>query len=327
MIKMSVVKFVNKILENDLQSALSEFTSYTSMKDCSKEMYIPGGILLRKLKEPLKALHLHESIINDIPNILTDTLYMEIAKDYVDLKDYEKAVYYLKLLSKIADIPLGYKLWYEILLKQDKFDEADKMCLKYQKVSGKDMSKRLSFISLDAYKKTDNPQYLKKCLKYYPLNRDGRLLNLQAVIQSGKVSKIQEEIEFIFHNDIPKAFDDVKNIEKWVFDMGIMPKVESIIFQKVATGSDNPVYHAAAADTLVKKGESVKASEVLHNYIMSYGKKNVITNKYFELSFPSEIVEKLKEDKIYRCTKCGAVFEKYHDICPVCNHIERFVFI
>ena len=327
MMKASFINFINRLLENDLEGALKEFSSYASSKNCPKEVYIPAGAILRKLKEPLKAAHLHESVLNEVSEEVKGALFLDLVKDYSDLKDYDKSIYYLTLLSKVSKLPAVYKLWYEILLKQGKFEESEKVCLKYQKASGKDLSKRLSYICLEGYKKTNNEHYLKKCLRYHPKNRGGRLLSLKNAIKLGKISKIQEEIDFIFHNEILRSFEDIKNIEKDVFELGIFSKVENVISQKVASRVDNPIYYLAVADTLAKKGDSVKASEILKDYISDFGKKNVVVNKYFEFVLPTEIGEKLKESKIYRCTKCGAVFENYHDICPVCNHLERFVFI
>lgn len=327
MMKISFINFISKILENDFEGALKDFGSYANSKDCLKEIYIPAGTVLRKLKEPLKAVHFHESILNEISDEFRETLLLELVKDYNELNEYDKSIYYLTLLAKRSKMPIIYKLWYEILLKQSKFEESEKMCLKYQKVPGKDLSKRLSYICLEGYEKTNNEQYLKKCLKYYPLNRQGRLLYLKNIIQTSKVSKILEEINFIFNNEILKSFEDIKNIEKDVFELGIFSKVENLISQKVASKVDNPIYYLAVADTLTKKSDMSKASEVLQGYITGFGRKNIIANKYFELMLPLETAEKLTEHKIYRCTKCGAVFENYHDICPVCNHIERFVFI
>ncbi|MCB4204778.1 hypothetical protein LF845_07365 [Deferribacterales bacterium Es71-Z0220] len=318
------------LLEGNYGLSIEEFKKLVISDNAPKEIYILLGSVLRKNGEYEKAIHIHESLVGDktLTNKLNKILYFELVKDYKELQEYKKSLYYAQKLLDIDKSPIIYKYFYELNLSLKNFDDAFKYLLKYQKGNKSDFSKELSYILYEKYvfleKKDDS--LIKKALKFYPNNRPVNLILFDQVYATGKKSKISDAFEDLLKKDIIKTEKDLKKFENDFFAIGLYKDFESAVFKKVAQSSANPIYAVYSSNLFIKKNNPEKANEVLVNYLNNIGEKNIVKNKILTLQLPEGLKSKFKFSDIYVCSVCGTDFDKYYEYCPNCKSIETIDF-
>lgn len=326
----NLVKANLYLLEGNYGSSIEELKSFVISNDPPKEIYILLGSVLRKNGEYEKGIHIHESLVGDktLNNKLGKILYFELVKDYKEIQDYKKSLYYAQKLLDMDKSPIIFKYIYELNLSLKNFDDAFKYLLKYQKGNKRDFSKELSYILYEKYisQEEKDDSLLKKALKLYPKNRAVNLVIFDKIYATGKKNKILEAFEDLLKKDIIKTEKDLKKIESDFFAIGLYKDYESAVFKKIAQSSPNPIYAVYSSNLFMKKNNPEKANEVLVNYLNNIGEKNIVKNKILSLQLPEDLKSKFKFSDIYFCSACSADFDNYQEYCPNCKSIETIDF-
>lgn len=326
----NLVKGFGYLLSSDIDKALGEFKQLVLDNNDTIEVYIALGSLFRKKGELSKAIHIHEGVLNrkDISSDVVKYVMHELAQDYRLAGQYDKALHYLNQLIAKDKSPVLMKMLADIQFEMKKLDDAIKSYVKYQKFSGKSMTKQISNCYVEKANDFENKssteyhKLLKKALKTDPNHRKLNLLHAEFLMNAPKKAKGVEAVRAFMENGYVKSAADLNFVKSVYFEhLNIETFVKSVL-RKVAAEDKNPIYVVTAADHFSKIDEVDKAVGMLKKFIDEIQPSVAVVRKYAELKGEEVLFSLYKDKDNYKCSGCGETFQEYYETCGKCKQLE-----
>jgi tetratricopeptide (TPR) repeat protein len=330
----SFIKGIEYIIDRNLEGAIRELKKIILDGDENLEIYILIGSLMRKKGEYEKAIHMHEVALNikNIPQDIENYIKYELIKDYQEFKDYEKALVYLsELLQKDkSHVLLKQMALMKMYLK--KYDEAISSFIKYQKISGNDVSNYIIKCHVDKLnelkekKSADFLKFLKKSLKLYPDNRNFYLMQINYFFEIGKNAKAVELTKEFMEKGLIKSESDLDLVKSVFFDYLNIDTFVKAVLKKVAANDTCPLYYLSASDYFMKADDPRKSIKILKDYINNFGYKNIIVKKYAELQNEEVLLSLYNNKDNYICGVCNKTYKEFSEECYNCGSLNSIDF-
>ena len=314
------------LAENRPSEALKEFKRLTLKGDVSPETYIIMSALHRIQGDTDKAAHLCEEALlwqNEKDDTIAAAL-RELAKIYaIAGKTYNAQNNLQKLPKRFHNHPTVTFIRAEICREKGDFEAAIRHYSEYEKRTGK----KCGGIITDAYIRSlqnvkDNSHKIKTlnfAVKSYPANANVRFALAKALFEEGKTVQGLNETKSVITNDLIKTKADLLEIENIFYKYGSMDELFHIMSSKIASQSTNPVPYLFISSYYGKMNDTVRAKEILEEYLTRFQPKAIITKAYFKLvkgcAFP---VGLLRFNDVYQCGVCKMKFSNYATVCLRC---------
>ncbi len=331
------------LIEGDEKHALKKFQEAVFENSDNIEAYIRLAELLRKRKEPLKALQIHTYLLarRGIKKNTINRILFQMAKDYLSLEAYQKATDTLRKLIKSE--PHNEKYYSLLLLNFERSSFWQDAIETYRK-----MTKlfKYSFDKLTAYEAQAAYESYKKGNADFALKVLARILkanpeNIPALIYSGDIQYSQgntedaiKQYEKLIESNPGKAHIAFRHLTKAYFDKGEYQKIEATYKTILETIPDDSKTISDLAEFYLKMGRFNEAHELLRNAIET-NSNSLMMNLLLLLTEMEEsksestqilrrIVDTLKQKELYICSECGAQSQTFIIRCPDCGALETF---
>jgi len=289
------------------------------------ELYVVIGSLFRRENDLLKAVQLHESVLNR-PNVDRNTqvtVYKELYRDFKKAGNTEKALEYLeKYLGAKSDNSALIELAH-LQRAMGRYEAAIKFYKKHQKAMGTDNSIFIAQCMLDMADDAQGQPFemkqLKNAVKTAPGSPLVRFRYIEALEKETKKSKYYDELRAIVREDMVSSKTEMKYLESAFFGLGQINELIEMVMRKVTSGSDNPFFTIFSSEQFEKKGDMEKSIKILEDYVSEFGAVYHVIERYAELKNDEVMKKLLQKLTPYRCTGCGHTpFDHYH-VCPSCG--------
>ncbi len=331
------------LIDGDEETAMKRFQEAVFENSDNVEAYIRLAELLRKRKEPLKALQIHKYLLarRGLTRKTQNRILYQTASDYVALEAYQKAIDTLKQLLKAEPhSERNYRLLLSSYEKSGLWHEAMELFRRMTKLFGYGEDKLVLyevFAAREAHKSGNTDLGLKllhRVLKANPKNMPAHLYLADILYSRGNIDDAIERYQKLVEIAPSKAYLMFPQLTKAYFDKGEYQKVESTYKSILDHIPDDTRTIAALAELYLKMARYSEAHEFLRG-ILDSTPDSIILNLLLLLTEMEEeksdsaptlrhIIEIIQKQKMFRCKQCSATSQEYSIRCPVCSGWETY---
>ncbi|MBN2373017.1 tetratricopeptide repeat protein [bacterium] len=344
--KGAYIKGLKYIISNEPDKAIAEFTRAVQINSDTVEIYINLGNLFREKGEIERAIRIHQSILlrPKLSQSVKESALMDLGLDYSAAGLFDRAIStFQQLISLNPDNPQAHreleKLYEEEAEWENAFDEAKK----YKRMSGSDASSLLAHIitelGKELYNKNENNQAIKELKRAISINKNSTeayLILGDIFFSEGKLGHAIAAWEKIIHLNLPFSYFAYEKLEKAYLKKGDYDHIEQIYREVLAKRPDDFTTRIILAEYYQKKGLSNKAVKELRDAIRFKPKSLTIRKKLGEILLKEDLkdairneyqalIEEMKGQRIYSCSKCGYQGIDFIWKCPQCKEWDTFV--
>jgi lipopolysaccharide biosynthesis regulator YciM len=332
------------LIDGDEDKALKCFQEAVFENSDNVEAYIRLAELLRKRKEPLKALQIHKYLLarRSLSKKTRNRILSQMASDYIALEAYQKAIETLKQLLRTE--PHNEKVYRLLLLCYEKsglWHESMELFRKTAKIFSYDQNKMALYEVYAAYEahKAGNTDFalklLHRVLKTNPKNIPALLYLADINTANGKIDDAVAGYQKIVEIAPSSAHLMFPQLKKAYFEKGEYQKVESTYRSILERIPDDTRAIAALSELYLKMGRFSEAHELLRA-ALDNTPDSLILNLLLLLTEMEEeksdsaatlrhLIETIKKKEVFRCKECAALAQAYRIRCPVCGGWETYV--
>lgn len=276
-----------------------------------------AGDILRD-KNPEKALEFHRDVLfrPNTSGIFRSMVLEHIARDYILLKQNQKAVSVLKDAVKCSNYPAASLLLSEVYESDGNFDAAAEEIKRYISLNGSKSETLLLRCYARAvsrfFGKTENGRELsQKWLGIYAKKCGDANQSLAA-----------EYLGFLMESNLKKSANCLKKLiecgEEWeIFGRMMLlnfPKCSEINYS--AEGTHKELFHILLNKNL--KYENQAAADGAEEFLIV--KKLTLRNQLDELTFAT-LDAAVPDAELFKCADCGREMSSLMPVCPDCQKI------
>lgn len=314
-----------KLADGDKAGAIESLKSLIFVDGGASDAYIMAGVLLREKGEFEKAIHIHRSIFekSDLSAEAKELIRRELAKDYNAAGDYKSAL----LLSEDREM---YLLPYraEALAKTEHYKIAAEAYEKCAKLDG-EYRKNAARCWYEASFHTDSDNsYAVKLLKYAEKNDptffEAKHRHAELLFADGKKIRGGWVLDEIIKSELPKSAEHMAALEEIYYAYYDVDTLFKAVMQKINGESADCAFYIYAVNYHIRKGDAEKARNIMNFYTERHGQRAVFAAAYAGMIEDRVLSAYFEERNIFKCSACGAEYDKYADRCPNCSSFGTF---
>lgn len=331
------------LIDGDEKTAMKRFQEAVFENSDNVEAYIRLAELLRKRKEPLKALQIHKYLLarRGLTKKTRNRILFQTASDYVALEAFQKAIDSLKQLIKIdPQSERNYRLLLSSYERSGLWHEAMDLFRRMAKLFGYGEEKLILyevFAAREAHKAGNTDMAMKllnRVLKANPRNMPAHLYLADMQYAKGNIDAAIDSYKKLVEISPSHAYLMFPQLTKAYYDKGEYQKVESIYKSILERIPDDTRTIAALADLHLKMGRYHDAHEFLRG-VLENAPDSIVLNLLLLLTRMEEeksdsapvlrnILQTMQKKSIFRCGECGAVSNEYDIRCASCGEWETY---
>ena len=291
------------LLEGDVENAILKLKDLVQYDTNNIRAYIRLGDIFRENQKPEQALKIHQSLIlrKRLSKALQSEIYMSLAKDYHELKKFEKVEFYLLEVLKIDKKNLNaLNFILDIYILQEKWDEGIKVLKKIEKINGLSTSKEQSELIIYKAKASKDKKLFNDAIKFYKKSISIDSSNFLSHLHIGNIHEKNKNFNdaldewIIFAKKSSKDGKEIYNkIEKVLFELGRFGEIEEFYNNLLKIDSENFYALLGLANILISKGEFDKCLSLIDDVVQD--KNNFI---HIELLKIKIHLKKQNEEKL-----------------------------
>ncbi len=331
------------LIDGEEKLALKKFQETVFEDSDNVEAYIRLAELLRKMKDPLKALQIHKYLLarRRLPKKTINRILFQTANDYIVLKSFEKAI---DILKKLLRVESQNEQYYKLLLltyeKSFLWNDAMDIFRKMSKLFSypkENLFKYEVCAAYEANKKGDSnlaKKVLNRVLKMEPENIPALIYLGDIEYSNGNIDAAIKLYNSIINIDSRSGHIVFPRLTKTYFEKGEYQKIEEAYKTVLEKLPEDKRTIVSLTDYYLKMGRLNEAQELIKNGIESHP-DSIEMNLFFLLTDlelkKSESVGKLRhiiDNYInrgqFRCNKCGSISKEFIIRCPECNEWDTF---
>lgn len=332
------------LIDGDEETAMKRFQEAVFENSDNVEAYIRLAELLRKRKEPLKALQIHKYLLarKGLSKKTRNRIFYQTASDYVALEAYQKAIDTLKQLLKAEpQNERNYQLLLSSYERSGLWHEAMDLFRRMAKVFGYGEEKYVLyqvFAAHEAHRSGKGDLALKllqRVLKMDPKSIPAHLFLADIYYSRGNVDYAIQHYNKIIKIAPSKAYLMFPQLTKAYFDKGEYEKMQSTYKAILESIPDDTRTITALAELYLKMARYEEAHQFLRG-ILDSNPDSILLNLLLLLTEMEEekndsaavlrhIIEIIKEKEVFRCKQCGTTSNEYRIRCPSCGEWETYV--
>ncbi len=332
------------LIDGDEDTALKRFQEAVFENSDNVEAYIRLAELLRKRREPLKALQIHKYLLarRGLSRKTRNRILYQTASDYVALKAYQKAIDTLKTLIKSEpQTERNYQLLLASYEKSGFWHESMDLFRKMVKHFGYGEEKYTLYQVFVAHEsnKTGNGdlslKLLQRVIKKDPQNMSAHLFLADIYYSRGDIDRAIQHYHKLVEIAPSKAYLMFPQLTKAYFDKGEYQKMESTYKEILERIPDDARTIAALSELYLKMARYAEAHQFLRG-ILDSNPNSIELNLLLLLTEMEEekndsaavlrhIIEILRKKQVFRCSQCGITSNKYRIRCPSCGGWETYM--
>ncbi|MBN1693784.1 hypothetical protein JW879_00100 [candidate division WOR-3 bacterium] len=336
----SYLKGLEAIIEGKKDKAIKLFREVLEKDPSNIESYLYTGNLLREKGEVKKAIKIHKNLlVNPLLNKEQKNKLKEaLAKDYIENKDWAKAIPILETLNNKN--PKNSVLADELIDSYEKLQKWDKAFNIAKKTfSPEKLSNYATYLACEVSKKDT-----KKANKFIAVGEKGNIsyayyLHGKLLVLEGNESEGLELIKKSISIEPDKAYLYLPMLEEYMFKEGQFGILEPYLKSKFEENPNNIYILASYISILKKRGQIERANEILEESIKNFDLSDykillsiVIISNEIDGNMVSEYLTKIKNKmdkrKLFKCSKCNTETEEFNWKCNSCgsfgtiNHVR-----
>lgn len=265
------------LLEGDIENAVYKLKDLVQHDTTNIRAYLRLGDIFRENLKIEQALKIHQSLIlrKRLSKALQSEIYMSLAKDFFELKKFERVQYYILEILKIDKKNINaLNFILELYILQEKWDEGIKILKKIEKIEGLSTSKKQSELIIKKAKESEENKLFNDAIKYY---KKSILIDSSNFLSHLKIGNIHEEnknfndalVEWKIFAE--KSFQNGKQIyskiEKVLFDLGRFGEIEEFYRNLLNINSQNSYALSGLVNILISKGEFDKCLSLIDDLV------------------------------------------------------------
>lgn len=323
----SIVKGFSCFFSNNEKEALEEMRAIALSDKGTPEIYLAIGFLYRKSGEYVKAAQVHEVLLGnkDLDKDYKKYLTTELAKDYLLADMPIKSLAILKEMHNREENPDNLEILAKANFDIQNYDNALAYLEKYEKSTSKTIrgfyAKCMIAKASASGDLSKTQKYIKNALAKCPECRSAHFIKAGLLMKEGKNAKAIEEYTHILSRGLPRDEKDVSDTEKAFLAAGEESRFIKLL-KELAHDAKNPFIHIYLARHYMEDGEKDKAKGLLGEYLEHIGGNPALVKYFAEISEERSLLNVVGARKTFRCSECGADFDKYKDDCPVCSSFD-----
>jgi pentatricopeptide repeat protein len=331
------------LIDGDEETAMKRFQEAVFENSDNVEAYIRLAELLRKRKEPLKALQIHKYLLarRGLSKKTRNRILYQTASDYVALEAYQKAIDSLKLLMRTDPRnERNYRLLLSSYEKSGLWHEAMDLFRKMAKLFGYAENRIMLYevyAAREAHKSGNTNLALKllqRVLKTNPKSVPAHLYLADIHYSKGNIDDAINQYNKLVEIAPSKAYLMFPQLTRAYYDKGEYQKVESTYRSILESIPDDAKTVTALAELYLKMGRYSEAHEILRG-VLDNAPDSILLKLLLLLTEMEEeksdsapllrqIIETIQKRESYRCTQCGATLPEYNIRCPECSGWETY---
>lgn len=297
------IEALEALLQGDVENAILKLKDLVQYDTNNIRAYLRLGDIFRENQKAEQALKIHQSLIlrKRLSKALQSEIYMSLAKDYFELKKFEKVQFYLLEILKIDKKNLNaLNFILDVYILQEKWDEGIKVLKKIEKINGLSTSKEQSELIINKAKESEEKKLFNDAIKFYEKSISIDSSNFLSHLKIGNIHEKNKNLNHALDEWIiyaKKSSKDGKEIygkiEKILFELGRFGEIEEFYNNLLKIDSKNFYALLGLSNILISKGEFDKCLSLIDDLV--YEKNNSI---YLELLKIKVHLKKKKEDKL-----------------------------
>jgi pentatricopeptide repeat protein len=331
------------LIDGDEETAMKRFQEAVFENSDNVEAYVRLAELLRKRKDPLKALQIHKYLLarRGLTKKMRNRILYQTASDYIALEAYQKAIDTLKQLLKAEPhAERNYRLLLSSYEKSGLWHEAMELFRKMAKLFGYSEDRLVLyevFAAHEAHRSGNTDLALKllhRVLKINPKSMPAHLYLADIHYAKGNIDDAIQRYQKLVEIAPSKAYLMYPQLTKAYYDKGEYQKVESTYKAVMERFPDDARTIAALAELYLKMARFSEAHELLRSALDS-APDSILLNLLLMLTEMEEeksdsapllrhVIEVIQGKLAFRCKQCGATSKQYHLRCPTCNEWETY---
>lgn len=338
---------LNLLLEGRREEALTKLKKAVRESPDNIDAWLTLGNLLREKEEVNKAIQIHRNLLvkRRLPRPLFDRLKKALVLDYMDIKEYNRAIPILKeLIDLNAKDVSNYRLLLSIYENLKDWKEAIKIYEKIFKLTHQgdrtDLAFYYSFVAaqqLEESQESEAEKNLKRALKLNGNCVPALLYYGDIDYQHHRLKEAKERWLRIVENFPHLAHLVFHRLEKLYFEEGNFSEILSLYENLRKKSIDDKRVLSALVRLYEKMGRKNDAIDTLKEILAidpaDIEARGWLIRLFVEMNSRDRIMEQAKKlcsmypSESYECTHCGYRSKKSFFRCPECEEWKEEVYI
>ena len=339
------VAALNCMIEGKFEKAMDLLKQSVRLNTDNIDAYLKLGILYRQTGQPAHAFRMHNELTVR-PNISAPMRYnilRNMILDLEDMKEYEKALHYIKELQDIDKRPAwGWERKIKIYEEIENWKEAFNVYKQYHTDKNETVKKRLACYKVEEGKALMSGNELSAARECFAEAAKLYMGFPAPYVFAGDTYMMENETEQALATweqlimDAPERSSPVfTRFEKVTFEEGHFDDMERIYSYVIDKDPKNKYALLHLGEFYFRKGEYEQAVSMM-NRLLEIDPKSLIAYRnlvrYLEnssvpkpfLDIVHELTELIPVENVYLCTHCGSKTPEILTRCPSCNTWDSF---
>ena len=291
------------LVEGDIENAVFKLKDLVRIDTNNIRAYLRLGDIFRENLKLDQALKVHQSLIlrKRLSKALQSKIYISLAKDFFELKKYERVEYYIFEILKIDKKNIwALNFILNIYIINEKWDYGINILKKIEKINGVSTSKKQSDLVINIAMEKEKSGSFVEAIKYYKKAIAIDSTNYYSHLKIGNIYEKNKNFKEALNEwkiFVEKSSTSDKiiydKIENTFFELGRFSEIEDFYRSLLSIDSKNYYAFLGLTNVLLSKGEFDEALRSLEDLLVK--DKNSILLQLCKIKI---ILKKKNEDKI-----------------------------